>query len=117
MNTLRNLIMTGALLTLLSGCVLVVPNDSDDHGHWHRSYSNSDVSDRDLAQAVRASLDGDSQTHAAAISVNAHDGDITLQGTVDNAAVLGRAVALAASTRGVQKVICELVILKNDSGK
>lgn len=117
MNTLRNLIMTGALTALLNGCVLVVPNDSDDHGHWHHSYSSSDVSDRDLAQAVRSSLAGDSQTHAAAISVNAHDGDITLQGTVDNAAVLGRAVALAASTPGVQKVICELVILKQDSGK
>ena len=47
----------------------------------------------------------------------AHDGDITLQGTVDDAAVLGRAVALAASTTGVQKVICELVILKSGSGK
>lgn len=115
MKILRNLMLTGALVTLLGGCVLVVPNDSD--GHWHHSYSNSDVNDRDLAQAVRTSLDGDAQTHAAAISVNAHDGDITLQGTVDNAAVLGRAVALAASTAGVQKVICELVILKSGSGK
>lgn len=118
MNTLRKLIMTSTLTVLLSGCVLVVPNDGDDfHGHWHHSDRNVDVSDRDLAQAVRTSLDGDSQTHAAAISVNAHDGDITLQGTVDNAAVLGRAVALAASTPGVQKIICELVILSNNSGK
>lgn len=118
MKILRSLVMTSVLMALLSGCVLVVPNDSDgSNGHWHHSYSNSDISDRDLAQAVRTSLEGDTQTHAAAISVNAHDRDITLQGTVDNAAVLGRAVALAASTPGVQKVICELVILKNGSGK
>jgi osmotically-inducible protein OsmY len=117
LNTLHKLIVAGLLAALLSGCVLVVPNDSGDHGHWHHTYNNSDVSDRDLAQAVRTSLDGDSQTHTAAISVNAHDGDVTLQGTVANAAVLGRAVALAAGTPGVQKIICELVMLKNDPGK
>jgi osmotically-inducible protein OsmY len=118
LNILRNLLIVGALGVLLNGCVLVIPDDSDSsHSHWSHSYHDSGASDRDLAQAVRTSLDNDSQTHAAAISVNAHDGDITLQGTVDDAAVLGRAVALAASTPGVQKVVCELVILKNGSGK
>lgn len=116
MNTLRNLLMTGALITVLGGCVLVVPNDGDS-GHWHHHYNDGTASDRDIAQAVRASLDGDAQTKAAAISVNSHDGEVTLQGTVDNAAVLGRAVALAAATPGVKKVVSELVILANSSGK
>lgn len=115
MNTVRNLIITGALITLLGGCVLVVPNDGDS-GHWHHRYDDSNANDRDIAQAVRASLDGDTQTKAAAISVNSHDGEVTLQGTVNNAAVLGRAVALAAGTPGVKKVISELVILTNNSG-
>lgn len=115
MNIVRNLIMTGALVTLLGGCVLVVPND-DDSGHWHHRYDDSSANDRNIAQAVRASLEGDSQTRAAAISVNSHDGEVTLQGTVNNAAILGRAVALAAGTPGVKKVISELVILTDGSG-
>jgi osmotically-inducible protein OsmY len=118
LNTLRTFVTATALISLLSGCVLVVPNDDDSgHVHWNHDYSDSQSRDRDLAQAVRDSLNSDSLTHAAAISVRSHQGDITLQGTVDNADVLGRAVALAAGTPGVQKVICELVMLKNTSGK
>ncbi|MGH8369390.1 MAG: BON domain-containing protein [Gammaproteobacteria bacterium] len=107
-------LMTVAVLALvLSGCILVVPNDGDSsHTHWHSGYNDGDKTDHDLAQAVRTSLDGNSQTRAAAISVNSHDGDVTLQGTVSDTAVLGQAVALAAGTAGVQKVICEIVVLK-----
>lgn len=118
MNTLRNLIVATSLAGLLGGCVLVIPDDEDSgHTHWHHSYDNSDASDRDTAQAVRTNLVSDSLTRTAAISVYSHDGEVTLQGTVTDAAVLGRAVALAAGTPGVKKVISELVMLKSDNDK
>ncbi|HEX5340662.1 MAG TPA: BON domain-containing protein [Gammaproteobacteria bacterium] len=113
MKSLRNLMMLVVLASILSGCILVIPDDGDSpHGHWSRSHASADTADRDLAQAVRTSLEGDSQTRAAAISVHSSRGDITLQGSVADAGVLGRAVALAASTPGVQKVVCEIVVLK-----
>lgn len=115
MNTLRNLLLIGLLATLLGGCVLAISDDGDLHrGHWdHGYYSDSSQSDRDLAQAVRKSLDSNSQTRDAAISVHSHDGKITLQGTVNNPAIVGQAVTLASGTAGVQKVICDIAVLKD----
>ena len=115
MNTLRNLLLIGLLASLLGGCVLAISDDGDmHHGHWdHDYYSDSSKSDRDLAQAVRSSLDSNSQTRNAAISVHAHDGKVTLQGTVNDPAIVGQAVTLASGTTGVRKVICEIVVLKD----
>lgn len=112
MKILRNLVLIGVVTALMGGCVLAIDGDNP-HGHWdHDYYSHSDQTDRDLAQAVRNSLNNNPQTRAAAISVYSRDGDITLQGTVNDSTVLGQAVTLAAATPGVQKVICEIVVLK-----
>lgn len=111
MKTLRGLLMIPVLASLLGGCVLVVPNDSDSsRGYW--SHNDDSRSDRELAQAVRTRLDADNQIHAAAISVRNHNGVITLQGSMDDAAGLGKAVAIAATTPGVHKVISEITVLK-----
>lgn len=115
MNILRNLLLIGLLASMLGGCVLAFSGDGEPHhGHWeHDYYSDSSTSDRDLAQAVRKSFDGNNQTRDAAISIHSHDGNITLQGTVNDPAIVGQAVALASGTSGVRQVTCEIVVLKN----
>ena len=115
MNTLRNLLLIGLLASLLGGCVLALSGNDNPHpGHWdHDYYSDSSQGDRSLAEAVRKRFDSHSETRDAAISIHSHDGNITLQGTVTDPATVGQAVALAAGTSGVQKVICEIVVLKD----
>ena len=117
MKTLRILIVTAVLSSLLGGCMLVV--DGEGHAnpgaHWgyaHGASADVGAKDRALAQMVRSRFDEDSLVHAAAISVHSHDGNVILEGMVNSSETLGRAVDLASSTPGVRSVICELTLIR-----
>lgn len=63
-----------------------------------------------LVTMVKGKLQADSQVSAVAskIDVDAHEGEVTLKGSVPSADTIGRAIALALDTAGVTKVSSEL---------
>ncbi len=52
----------------------------------------------------------DSTLSSRTISVECHDGEVTLAGTVESAELIGRAVALALDTHGVHNVVSHLTV-------
>lgn len=62
-------------------------------------------SDASIGTAVTAKHSADDMVKAAAITVDAKNGIVTLAGTVDSEAVRQRAVELARQVRGVSSVI------------
>jgi hypothetical protein len=69
---------------------------------------NSD--DAVVKTMVKGRIQADAQLSAAAsdIDVGAHNGEVTLNGKVQSADQVGRAIALALNTEGVTKVTSEL---------
>jgi osmotically-inducible protein OsmY len=59
---------------------------------------------------IKGKLQADSQVSTAMIDVDAHNGDVTLKGSADSAAQVGRAIALALDTQGVKKVSSDIKV-------
>lgn len=53
---------------------------------------------------VKGKLQADSSTAKGTFDVDAKNGEVMLKGTADSAATVGRAIALALDTQGVNKV-------------
>jgi osmotically-inducible protein OsmY len=68
------------------------------------------IVDARIITVVKAKYVLDHYLSARDISVEAHDGVVTLGGTVPSADLLGRAVALALDTDGVSRVVSQLSI-------
>jgi osmotically-inducible protein OsmY len=63
-----------------------------------------------LETMVKGKLQADSETAKATFEVDAHNGEVTLKGSADSAAVVGRAIALALDTQGVTKVSSDIKV-------
>ena len=66
--------------------------------------------DEVIKTMVKGKLQADSETEKAMIEVDAKNGEVTMKGSADSAAALGRAMALALDTSGVTKVSSDVKI-------
>ena len=66
--------------------------------------------DEVIKTMVKGKLQADSETEKAMIEVDARNGEVTMKGSADSAAALGRAMALALDTSGVTKVSSDVKI-------
>jgi osmotically-inducible protein OsmY len=73
------------------------------------------VSDDEVIKTmVKGKFQADSETEKAMIEVDAKNGEVTLKGSANSAATLGRAMALALDTVGVTKVSSDVKIQAKD---
>jgi len=107
---MRRILVTMSLcaaMANLGGCVLAVGNgDAGPDSSW----TSSDISSRDVAKAVRQSLNADPVTAGADITVSADHDRVRLAGTVHSTDVLEKAVQHALDTPGVSVVNCRIVV-------
>lgn len=68
------------------------------------------VEDHVIAATVKDKLQADPEIGPAPIEVKASKGEVTLKGTADNAAKIGRAIAVALDTPGVTKVSSDVKV-------
>ncbi len=68
------------------------------------------LDDARVVAVIKAKYVLDSDLSAIAITVNCHDGEVTLGGTVKSADLIGRAVGLALETHGVHNVVSRLAV-------
>ncbi len=68
------------------------------------------IDDARIVTVIKAKYVLDSSLSARAISVECHDGEVTLSGTAGTADLVGRAVALALDTNGVRNVVSHLSV-------
>jgi len=68
------------------------------------------MDDARIVTVIKAKYVLDSALSARAISVECHDGEVTLAGTAGSADLVGRAVALALDTNGVHNVVSHLTV-------
>ncbi len=68
------------------------------------------IDDTRVVAVIKAKYVLDSELSARSISVECHGGEVTLTGTVGSTDLVGRAVALALDTRGVQHVAAHLSV-------
>jgi hyperosmotically inducible protein len=68
------------------------------------------LDDARVVAVIKAKYVLDSNLSALAISVECHDGEVTLGGTVKSAELIGRAVGLALDTHGVHNVVSRLKV-------
>lgn len=73
-------------------------------------YRAARAANRKLARQVRGALARDSHISVANITVRARDGAVTLQGSVPEAAQIGRAADVAKGVAGVNSVTNALTI-------
>ncbi|HUR58041.1 MAG TPA: BON domain-containing protein [Opitutaceae bacterium] len=59
---------------------------------------------------VKGKIQADSQVSGAMIDVSAKSGEVSLKGSADSAAQIGRAIALALDTQGVTKVSSDIKV-------
>ena len=68
------------------------------------------IDDARIVTVIKAKYVLDSGLSARAITVDCHDGEVTLSGAVSSTDLIGRAVALALDTNGVHNVISRLTV-------
>jgi hypothetical protein len=68
------------------------------------------ISDARIVTVIKAKYVLDHNLSARDITVDAHDGIVTLGGTVPSAELLGRAVELAIDTDGVRRVVSQITL-------
>jgi osmotically-inducible protein OsmY len=73
------------------------------------------MDDEMLEKSVTEKLQADSEVSKAMIDVEAKDGEVTLKGTVESADHVGRAIALALDSEGVNKVSSEIKVSAADN--
>lgn len=64
---------------------------------------------------VKGKLQADSEASKASIDVDAKNGEVMLKGTADKADTVGRAIALALDTQGVNKVSSDVKVSSTSS--
>jgi len=68
------------------------------------------MTDASVTTGVKTGLSGEPLLRDSAIDVDTHDHVVTLKGTVATAAAKARAAAIAADTKGVTRVVDQLVV-------
>jgi osmotically-inducible protein OsmY len=63
-----------------------------------------------IEKMIKDKLQADSQVATAMIDVEANNGEVTLKGSADSAEHVGRAIALALDSQGVNKVSSEIKV-------
>jgi len=71
---------------------------------------NQTATDASITAAVKMKMADDPMVSASEINVDTTDGKVTLNGTVQNSAEAGKAVALAKSVEGVKSVESNLTV-------
>jgi hyperosmotically inducible protein len=66
--------------------------------------------DEVIETMVKGKLQADSDTAKAMIEVDAKSGEVTLKGSAESSAQVGRAIALALDTQGVTKVSSDVKV-------
>ncbi len=96
------------LLTLtLPACVIYVDETGDADFHLGTAKVKADQT---LAERVAGEMQGDELLSQEDITVYAKGGAVTLKGTVEDVAVVDRAIKVAASTEGVRSVKSRLEV-------
>ncbi len=96
------------LLTLsLPACVIYVDESGDADFHLGTAKVKADQT---LADRVAGEMQGDDMLSQEDITVHAKGDTITLKGTVNDVAVLDRAIKVAAGTEGVTTVKSRLEV-------
>lgn len=71
---------------------------------------NQTATDASITAAVKMKMADDPMVSASEINVDTTDGNVTLNGTVQNSSEAGKAVSLAKSVDGVKSVKSNLVV-------
>ncbi len=105
--------------TLTSGCVVVVGDRPDGSEDWDVSWGDSSdvqrtVSDDALAKEVSRRLAA-SAVGGQDVTVSERDTVVTLHGRVDSVEALDEAMAVAADTPGVTRVVSRLTVVRENS--
>ncbi len=96
------------LLTLtLPACVIYVDETGDADFHLGTAKVKADQT---LAERVAGEMQGDELLSQEDITVYAKGGAVTLKGTVEDVAVVDRAIKVTASTEGVRSVKSRLEV-------
>jgi hypothetical protein len=92
----------------------VVERSGDGELRAHRRVYDRSTGARMDDNAVEAAVKGrfaaDDDTRGAKIDVDAHDGEVTLKGSVPSSSAAGEAVRLALGTKGVRGVVSRLSV-------
>lgn len=103
-NELTLILVTAGVL-VLGGCVITTAPGQAPHAEWAGTYAREqaarDESDRAAALGVRAAFARDPVLKNLHINIFAHDGEVTLCGKFPDTATRSRALAVAASVKGV----------------
>ncbi|MEJ2513716.1 MAG: BON domain-containing protein [Gammaproteobacteria bacterium] len=104
---------------LVSGCVVVVDDRPDGSDDWDVSWAGSsdvqrvasdDALAKEVSRRLAATAAGDQD-----VSVSERDAVVTLHGRVDSVAALEEAMAVAADTPGVSRVVSRLTVVREGS--
>lgn len=96
------------LVLMLSGCVIYV----DESGDADFNLGTAKVkADQTLADRVAGEMQDDDLLSHEDIKIKARSGIVILEGRVDNATVIDRAIKVAANTEGVDTVKSRLEIV------
>lgn len=110
---IRNKTMGGMLLATslaLGGCVVVISDEgiSSDGAGLHLGDDRASRADAALAERVRSALFAEPLLKDSDVSVSAHDGEVTLKGEVVDLPAFERALQVARTTEGVDKVVSRI---------
>jgi len=98
-------------LFILAGDDLRMPGlTSSPAGLWSEKKSIASRSDNQVTAIINASYARDGLVSASDINIDSQNGVVILDGTVSSEAAKNRAIALARRTKGVTKVISNLVV-------
>jgi hyperosmotically inducible protein len=98
-------VLAGAIC--LGGCTR---HEDKVHESWKTPEPKAQVDDATLADTLRNALRGDPETKNLDVRVETHNGEIVLNGMVNNQTQMDRVVMLAWMAEGVQKVDNKLTL-------
>ena len=99
-----------------SGCALLLVGAGAGGGYYLAKDERSAglvVKDASITGSVKTKLIKDDHVDGLNINVDTHAGVVTLNGHVESAGDAKRAVGLARSVKGVEKVVSKLVVLSD----
>ena len=85
--------------------------------HWSFHKTRESVQGMGIMARVYGRLHWDKALYSSSLTVRVEEGAIVLRGAVPNAAAKVKAVALAADTVGVNKVVDELTVPASEADK
>jgi len=99
---MKTLVVTGAILSILSGCRSMTGKSA-----------GTNIDDASITTAVKSKLVADKASNLTRVNVDTNNGTVYLNGTVESAEQRARAEQIAREAKGVRNVVNNLQVQKN----